>query len=334
MQPFSRLWSFAAASGLGLCLTLPSHSALAFPADRGQAQAAIIFQILASELALDAGDPGIAAATYLTMAKTTLDIGAARRATELAIMARMPQQAEEAAEIWFKRAPNDIEAQGTLDLLHLMLTRTEKLSASLALRRDRAATDAELNIFYDYLAGLASRAPNRAAGVSLYAEVSAPHANRPNVLYTHAMLREQLGDYGQMEKLLRKLIGLQPDHAHAHNALGYHFADRNERLEEALMLIERAHALAPNDGHILDSVGWVHFRLGNLDLAEKYLRQAHRQQPDTEVSSHLGEVLWVKGEQAEARSLWRSAFSTDPSNTLLIDTLRRLGVPTSDIHPE
>lgn len=333
MQPFSRFWSFAAALGLGLCLTLTSHSALAQRADRGQAQAAIIFQILASELSLDAGDASIAAATYLTMAKTTQDIGAARRATELAITARMPQQAEEAAEIWLRRAPNDTEAQGTLDVLHLMLARTDKLRASLVLRRDRAATDAELTMFYDYLAGLASRAPDRAAGVSLYANVTAPHASRPNVLYTHAMLREQLGDYGQMETLLRKLIALQPDHAHAHNALGYHFADRNERLDEALMLIERAFALAPNDGHILDSVGWVHFRLGNIDLAEKYLRQAYRQQPDTEVSSHLGEVLWVKGEQAEARSLWRSAFLADPSNTLLIETLRRLGVPTSEIHP-
>jgi len=309
------------------------HSALAQPVDRGQAQASVIFQILASELALDAGDAAIAAATYLTLAKATLDTGAARRAAELAITARMPQYAEEAAEIWLKNAPTDTEAQGTLDLLYLMLARTEKLTASLVLRRDRTATDTELDLFYDYLAGLASRAPDRTVGTRLYASVSAPHANRPNVLYTHAMLREQLGEFAQMESLLRKLISQKPDHAHAHNALGYHFADRNERLEEALMLIERALSLAPNDAHILDSVGWVHFRLGNLDLAEKYLRQAYRQQPDTEISSHLGEVLWVKGEQDEAKAIWRSAFATDAANKLLIETLRRLGVPPAEIHP-
>jgi Flp pilus assembly protein TadD len=136
-----------------------------------------------------------------------------------------------------------------------------------------------------------------------------------------------------MEQILRSLIARDPAHAHAHNALGYHLADRNERLSEALKLIERALALAPEDAHIIDSMGWVQFRLGRLDLAEKYLRMAHQRQPDAEISAHLAEVLWVSGRGDEAEALLRSAFLSDPRNEVLQGTLKRLGIPASRIHP-
>ncbi|MBU3725113.1 MAG: tetratricopeptide repeat protein [Burkholderiaceae bacterium] len=320
---------------LGLVLG-GSHHVWAAPGQsvaRGREEAALVFQILASEFALAQGDVGIAAATYLNIARQTKDPAAARRATELAIEARSPQRAEEAAAIWQRGAPNDREAQNTLDLLQLITGENEKLIRSLSVRRDEAARQQQTEAFYDYLAGLAGRSPNKADGLKIFESVSRPDQEKPNVIYTLAMLHERAGRTQEMERLLRGLIKKEPRHAHAHNALGYHLADRNERLDEAKTLIEQALALAPNDAHIIDSMGWVHFRLGNLTLAEQYLRQAQRQQPDAEISTHLGEVLWVKGQQAEAENFFRSAFAVDPRNEVLSATLKRLGISIERVHP-
>ena len=332
MKPHSFLAPFKALCGAVL-ITCASLGQAAAPTISGQERAALVFQILASEMALAQGEVGIAAMTYLSVARQTEDPAAARRATELAIEARLPQRAEEAAHIWLASAPNDREAQTTLDLLQVMLGETEKLIRSLQPRRDLAANDNRLDSFYDYVAGLAGRANDRLQGLRLFEAISNPHATKSNVLYTRAMLHERAGQHAEMESMLRDLIKREPAHAHAHNALGYHFADKNIRLSEALSLIEKALALAPNDAHIIDSMGWVHFRLGNLELAEKYLRRAHAKQPDAEISTHLGEVLWVKGNTIEAQAYLRAAFSSDPSNEVLLETLKRLGIPPLQVHP-
>ncbi len=146
----------------------------------------------------------------------------------------------------------------------------------------------------------------------------------PNLLYTRAMLAEQMGDIAAMERDLRRILQDEPDNAMVLNALGYTLADRNEKLDEALQLIERAAALEPDDPAIIDSLGWVHYRLGNLDLAETYLRQAHVQYPDHEVAAHLGEVLWVQGKRKEARKIWNEALQETPGSSLIRSTRQRL----------
>jgi Flp pilus assembly protein TadD len=108
--------------------------------------------------------------------------------------------------------------------------------------------------------------------------------------------------------------------------LGYSLADRNERLKEADELISRAYQILPQDPHILDSVGWVKFRLGDNVQAEEYLRAAFAQMPQAEVAAHLGEVLWVQGRRDEAREIWRQGVELEPGNTVLLDTMRRFGV--------
>lgn len=325
--------SSTALSAITLCFASIAPDSQAQQRDRGEQQAAVIFQILASELALNDGQLGIAAATYLTLAKQTQDPAAARRATELAIEARSPARAEEAALIWLASAPQDDEAQATLDLLQVMLGRKNQLIASLVKRREQAMRDQRLEGFYDYVAGLAGRSPVRADGVAVFEAVSKPDEQKASVMYTRAMLYERSGQYNEMETLLRKIIAEHPDHAHAHNALGYHLADKNLQLDEALSLIERALSLSPQDAHILDSMGWVYFRRGNLTLAEKYLRVAHQVQPDAEIAAHLGEVLWTKGESAEAEKYWRAGFMQDPRNTVLLETIKRLGISPLRMHP-
>jgi tetratricopeptide (TPR) repeat protein len=151
-------------------------------------------------------------------------------------------------------------------------------------------------------------------------------ADDTDLLYEQAMMSEKLGRFEEMEALLRKVIELKPDHHHAYNALGYSFADRNLRLPEAKQLIERALKLAPGEPFIVDSLGWVEFRLGNLPEAAKLLRQAHAGRPDAEIAAHLGEVLWASGAQDEARRVFAEAARREPANEALRETLDRLKV--------
>ncbi len=146
------------------------------------------------------------------------------------------------------------------------------------------------------------------------------------LLYDAAMTAEKLDRIEVMERQLRRVMELRPDYAHAYNALGYTFADRNVRLPEALQLIEKAHQLAPEDPYILDSLGWVYFRMGDLPQARKYLQLAYDAKPDPEVAIHLAEVLWATGDQARARVLLREARAKEPGNELLKSTIARLRI--------
>lgn len=145
-----------------------------------------------------------------------------------------------------------------------------------------------------------------------------------NLLYTRAMLAEKRGDLAQLERDLRFIIGREPDNAMALNALGYTLADRTTRYAEAKALIEKAHQLNPDDPSILDSLGWVHFRLGELGEAERLLRQAAERVSDHEIAAHLGEVLWARGKQREARKVWAKALEEQPDSAILRSTLLRL----------
>jgi Flp pilus assembly protein TadD len=127
-----------------------------------------------------------------------------------------------------------------------------------------------------------------------------------------------------LEENLRKLIEVRPDHAHAYNALGYSFADRNTRLKEARTLIEKALELAPDDFFIMDSLGWVQYREGNLKGAVATLRRAYNGRPDAEIGAHLGEVLWMSGERTEANRVWQESLKTAPDNETLQKTIKRL----------
>lgn len=146
------------------------------------------------------------------------------------------------------------------------------------------------------------------------------------LMYELAMVADRLNRYDDMEALLRRVITLKPDDHHAHNALGYSLADRNIRLEEALSLVKKAAALAPHDPFIVDSLGWVEYRLGHRDEAIKLLRRSHLARPHVEVAAHLGELLWVSGQRDEAMRIWREGRAREADNDVLQETLTRLKV--------
>jgi tetratricopeptide (TPR) repeat protein len=157
--------------------------------------------------------------------------------------------------------------------------------------------------------------------------------DQPELLYETALLAEKLNRFDVMERHLRKLIHIKPDDAHAYNALGYTLADRNLRLDEAAVLIDKGLALAPENPFILDSKGWLLFRRGAHGEALEVLRKAYTLRPDAEIAAHLGEVLWMSGQQGEARKLWSEALKSHPESKQITEAMSRLGAQAGAVQP-
>ncbi|AWB34349.1 hypothetical protein DBV39_12240 [Orrella marina] len=145
------------------------------------------------------------------------------------------------------------------------------------------------------------------------------------IKYELGMLLERKDDILGMERYLRQVIALDPGYAHAYNALGYTLADRGDRLGEALQLVTQAHQILPDDPYILDSLGWVKYRQGDLEQARRYLEQAYNMRPESEIAAHLGEVLWELGQQEAARAIWQEGLQINSQDPVLIETIQRYG---------
>lgn len=145
-----------------------------------------------------------------------------------------------------------------------------------------------------------------------------------DLLYSRAMLAEKMGRLDLLERDLKRILEREPDNSQALNALGYSLADRTTRYPEAYALIKRAYELSPNDYYVLDSLGWVLYRMGRLDEAEAYLRRALKLRNDPEVAAHLGEVLWFRGDRKGARMVWEDALQSAPGDRKILDAMQRL----------
>ena len=141
--------------------------------------------------------------------------------------------------------------------------------------------------------------------------------------FDYAMISEKMGNTLLMEQLLLEAIKLKPDYSTAYNALGYSYADRNIKLQVAKRYIEIALSYEPNNHYILDSMGWIHFKLGNIDIASQYIKKAYAINKDPEIAAHLGEILWTQGKKEEANEIWKSSLNRHPSNTILLETTNR-----------
>jgi len=210
------------------------------------------------------------------------------------------------------RTANAIAKQGKLDEARKFLKRAAAESPG---------DEAQLTVAEAQLLREANR--NQDA-FQLLGEALKKDPEQPELLYDYALTAEKLERFEVLESQLRKLIEVRPDHAHAYNALGYSFAERNTRLPEARKLIERALELAPDDYFIIDSLGWVLYREGDLKGAAEQLRRAYGGRPDAEIGAHLGEVLWVMGEREEANRIWQESLKASPDNETLQKTITRL----------
>ena len=231
----------------------------------------------------------------------------------------------EEALSWYAQVPPGEQYLAAQIRIAQMLGKQGKLEDARRHLRDAAASNAaervqlllaEAQILRD--AGEAS------AAFDLLESSLSVQPNQPELLYESALLAEKLGRTEVLEAKLRNLIQISPEHAHAYNALGYSFAERNERLEEAQQLIAKALQLSPEDPFILDSMGWVLFRRGDSAGALTYLQRAFALRPDPEIAAHLGEVLWAMGRRDEAKKTWREAEKANPGNEALAEVIRRL----------
>lgn len=160
----------------------------------------------------------------------------------------------------------------------------------------------------------------------LLSEGIARYPSDTNLLYTRSLVAERHGDIGRAEADLRKIIAIDPSNTSALNALGYILSNHSDRYEEAQGLIEKALLLSPEDPTILDSMGWVHYRKGDLPQALDYLQQAYERYPDAEIAAHLGEVLWQLQRQQDALDIWAEGIERNPDHQVLLETIERFQV--------
>ncbi len=144
-----------------------------------------------------------------------------------------------------------------------------------------------------------------------------------DLIYETAMMADKIGKPDVFEQLMRRLIKIKPDHAQAYNALGYGMLERNERIPEAMQLVEKALQLAPDDAAIMDSVGWGYYRSGKLDESVKMLRRAYAGNANPEIAAHLGEVLWMRGDKAEAKKIWQDSLKENSGNEQLQAVIKK-----------
>lgn len=146
------------------------------------------------------------------------------------------------------------------------------------------------------------------------------------LLYSRAMVAERNGDLAQLETDLRRILELDPENINALNALGYTFADHHYNLTEALELVQKARELSPDNPAIADSLGWVYFRLGDLEQAEQLLHEAFSKIEDHEIAAHYGELLWLQGNKEQALEVWHKGYQSQPNSPLLEKTFKRLKI--------
>ena len=205
-----------------------------------------------------------------------------------------------------------------------VLVRQAKLpEARRVLQESAAANLAERSQLLIAEAQLLRDAGQPRDSYTVLADGLAQHPDQPELLYETAMMAERTGSLPVAERHLRRLIEIKPDYAHAYNALGYSLAERNERLDEAQQLIDKALQLAPEDPFILDSKGWVLFRRGDASGALEALKKAFALRADPEIAAHMGEVLWALGRQDEARKTWSEAEKAHPGNEVLLGTIKK-----------
>jgi tetratricopeptide (TPR) repeat protein len=217
-----------------------------------------------------------------------------------------------------------LAAQGAI--MNIYMSQGDDTQALKHVRQQRVIDIENQQAYFLMEVDILNRTGQYDASLVVLNDALSAYQDSTDLRYSRAMVAEKLGNLAQLEQDLEHIISLEPDNATALNALGYTLADRSTRLDEAQALIEKALAIAPKDPAILDSLGWVYFRLGKLKESLDFIQQAFALYPDAEVAAHLGEVLWAMDDKPQAKAIWRKALDKTPDSQILKDTLLRLEV--------
>lgn len=230
---------------------------------------------------------------------------------------------------WYRGVPGGPERWTarlrTANVLHELGRKDEAFAALRELQGDAAAEEDARRDAYLLEAELRAEDGDAAGELDAFARGLAAYPDDGALLYSRALAYERRDDIARAEADFRRILVGDPDNTTVLNALGYTLADRTNRYEEALQLIDRARVAEPDSGAIIDSYGWVLYRLGRHQEALVELRRAFALQKDPEIAAHLGEVLWVVGEREEARKWFEEARRLDPDNRSLKRALEKTG---------
>ncbi|MDJ0740414.1 MAG: tetratricopeptide repeat protein [Gammaproteobacteria bacterium] len=219
---------------------------------------------------------------------------------------------------------NELKVDAVMRLARILGRNGRVGDAREALQQARIANPGRAADLYIAETQVVQKHADRDTALALYEEALGAFPENQDLLYNRALFVVELGDFAWMERDLRRVLEMDPDNADALNALGYTLADRNERLDEAFTLVARALKLRPGSAAVLDSMGWVLYRQGDLVQAASYLRRALELADDDEIAAHLGEVLWMKGLRADAQAVWRDALVHSPDSDKIRAVIERL----------
>ena len=251
-----------------------------------------------------------------------------RRRLLLGQVAEFLERNAEALE-WYRSVPGGEERWTArlraANVLHELKRGPEALDELRKLQGDATADDDTRRDAYLLESELRRKDGDAAGELDAFARGLAAYPDDPALLYARALTWERRDDIARAEADFRRILVAEPDNVNALNALGYTLADRTTRYAEALQLIDRARAAEPDSAAIIDSYGWVLYRLGRTKEALPELRRAYSMQKDPEIASHLGEVLWMLGQKDEARRYFDEARKLDPENRSLQRALQKTG---------
>lgn len=230
----------------------------------------------------------------------------------------------EAAVAWFDRVPPGVlKIDAELGAVVQLAKLDRNTEANDRLNQLRAQFPDKAVRFYLIEAEILTNKKDYKGAFAVLGEALKLNSERAELLYSRALVAERMGRLDILEQDLKTVLSKNPDDVNALNALGYTLVDRTSRYEEAQGYLQRAIKLRPNDPVIIDSFGWLQFRLRNYDQALRYLRRAFAGDPDPEIAAHLGEVLWMSGRQIEAKDVWQKALQDEPTSEYLEKIQRR-----------
>jgi outer membrane biogenesis lipoprotein LolB/tetratricopeptide (TPR) repeat protein len=286
-----------------------------------------VFQFLVGEFALQRGDVNFSYQAMYDLAKKSRDPRIAQHAMEIALIAQSSTASLESARLWDELSQTNNPEAREVYITLLMFNNRWNEAVEPTVQYLKTLTPQKRDVFLNQLLPVIGRSNNQDLSNVAVAKILStvkPLPKNTNLLFIYALGEEKLGNYDNMEKLLRSNLKQNPKDTSSLNALGYSFADRNIHLQEAYKLINQAHSQSPNDPYILDSLGWINYRFGKLEEATNYLQDSYKLLAEPEVGAHLGEVLWVSGRKDEAEAIWKKAEAMNSSQSTLRETIKRL----------
>lgn len=226
---------------------------------------------------------------------------------------------------WYSRVEGEHMADAQVRIAKLLADRGNLVEARETLQRLRVEQPHNQLKFYMIEAELLRQDQQYEAANEVYTKALEQFEDNIDLLYARGLNAADMNRVDLLERDLRKILATNPDHVDSLNALGYTLADKTDRLSEARGYIEKALVMNPDSPAILDSMGWVEYRMGNLEAALSYLQKAADLNPDAEIAAHLGEVLWQLGQREQALQIWRAANEKEPDNRFIKPAMQRLG---------